>query len=274
MIQTLSNLYTSRLPRRLQDTISQAWYESLARLDRDADMVFMNYGWADPDGKGPELTISAQDEPDRYCIQFYHRVAAAVDLRGRDVLEVGSGRGGGASYINRYLEPASMTGLELARSAVAFCRQHHTSPGLSFVQGRAEELQFPDASFDVVVNIESAHCYSSMERFMAGVFRVLRPGGVFLYADYCMQDKLTTLQETLLAPGFIVLEEEIINRGVVRALELDNARKRDLITRKAPPMIRSFFHEFAGLEGTQRYAVFKRGDKVYQRLVLQKPRNS
>ena len=272
MIQTLSNLYSSKLPRRLQDTISQAWYESLARFDRDADMVFMNYGWADPDGEGPQLALLPQDEPDRYCIQFYHRVTATVDLRGRDVLEVGSGRGGGASYIMRYLEPASMTGLELASSAVAFCRQHHTTPGLSFVQGRAEDLQFPDASYDAVVNIESAHCYHDMARFMGEVYRVLRPGGLFLYADYCNHDKLAALRETLLAPGFSVVEEEIVNRGVVRALELDNARKQELIARKVPPMIHAFFREFAGLEGTQRYTVFKNEEKVYLRLVLQKPK--
>ena len=270
MIQTLSNLFTSNLPRRLQDIISQAWYESLARLDRDADMVFMNYGWADPDDESQELTLEPQDEPDRFCIQFYQRVAGAVDLRGRDVLEVGSGRGGGASYIMRYLEPNSMTGLDLARSAVAFCRRHHTTPGLRFVQGRAEDLQFPDASFDALVNIESAHCYADMARFMAGVYRLLRPGGVFLYADYCEQDRAAALREILLAPGFTVVQEETVNRGVVRALELDNARKQELIARKVPPPLRAFFSEFAGLEGSQRHAAFKSGEKLYRRLVLQK----
>ena len=36
--------------------------------------------------------------------QLYHYVAAAVDLDGEKVLEVGSGRGGGASYVARLLQ--------------------------------------------------------------------------------------------------------------------------------------------------------------------------
>ena len=35
------------------------------------------------EGEAQKLVLSPEDEPNRYCIQFYHRVAAAVDLRGR-----------------------------------------------------------------------------------------------------------------------------------------------------------------------------------------------
>ncbi|SVD50227.1 uncharacterized protein METZ01_LOCUS403081 [marine metagenome] len=35
--------------------------------------------------------------------QLYHYVAASVDLDGKKVLEVGSGRGGGANYVTRVL---------------------------------------------------------------------------------------------------------------------------------------------------------------------------
>jgi ubiquinone/menaquinone biosynthesis C-methylase UbiE len=45
------------------------------------------------------------------------------------------------------------------------------------VHGDAENLPFPQVSFDAVINVESAHCYGSIERFLAEVHRVLRPGG-------------------------------------------------------------------------------------------------
>ena len=271
MLQTISDLFYNRLSFRLQNILSRGWYESLARIDREADMVFMNYGWASPDDAA-RLALQPEDESNRYCAQLYHRVAAAVDLRGKDVLEVGSGRGGGASYTMRYLEPATMTGLELARSAVTFCRQHHTTPGLSFIQGSAENLQFPDASFDAVINVESSHCYEYMGRFVDSVYRVLRPGGYFLYTDHRMKAEVEHWRASLLAPGFTLIEEETINPGVVRALELDNARKQELIARKVPPVMRHFFREFAGIEGTHsQYATLKRGDKLYLRFVLQKP---
>jgi hypothetical protein len=56
------------------------------------------------------LRLAETDEPDRHWIQLYHHVAGAVDLEKCTVLEVGSGRGGGASFIKRYLRPASVIG--------------------------------------------------------------------------------------------------------------------------------------------------------------------
>ena len=59
------------------------------------------------------LPLAESDEPNRYSIQLYHRVAAQVDLTGKRVLEVSCGHGGGASYVMRTLGPASYTGLDL-----------------------------------------------------------------------------------------------------------------------------------------------------------------
>jgi hypothetical protein len=41
----------------------------------------------------------------------------------------------------------------------------------------------PDVVFNPVINIESAHCYWSMDTFLPQVGRVLRPGGGFSFAD-------------------------------------------------------------------------------------------
>ena len=129
------------------------------------------------------LPLAASDEPNRFCIQLYHRTATQVDLSGKRVLEVGCGHGGGASYLMRTLHPASYTGLDLNPAGIAFCRKRHNLPGLDFVQGDAENLPFADESFDAVINIESSHLYPRFPRFLAEVARVLRPGGHFLYAD-------------------------------------------------------------------------------------------
>src|SRR5215831_19456107 len=87
-------------------------YESLVKLDRTREITYMNYGYSDIDPKpnGPQL----DDEDNRYCIQLYHHVAAAIDLTDKDVVEVGSGRGGGASYIRRYLNPRSVLGIDFS----------------------------------------------------------------------------------------------------------------------------------------------------------------
>src|SRR6202012_3533303 len=145
------------------------------------DVVFLNYGYEEDPPMS--LPLTASDEPNRASIQLYYRTATQVDLSGKRVLEVGCGHGGGASYLMRTLHPASYTGLDLKPVGIAFCRKRHNLPGLDFVQGDAENLPFPDQSFDAVINIESSHCYPRFPRFLAEVARVLRPGGHFLYAD-------------------------------------------------------------------------------------------
>jgi SAM-dependent methyltransferase len=235
-------------------------------------MIFMNYGWASLDPDAEPLALKPEDESNRYSIQLYHRVASAIDLQGLDVLEVGCGRGGGASYVMRYLQPRSMTGLDLTSESIDFCQRYYTTPGLNFVQGDAEALDFGESDpFDAVINVESSHCYVSMNKFLDGAYRILKPGGHFLFADFRDADEIDGLRQTFTDAGFRILEEEDIGANVVQALEIDNDRKQALIRKKVPKMLRHFFNEFAGMTGTKSsYSTFRSGEKIYLRLVLQK----
>ena len=145
------------------------------------DVVFFNFGYEEDPQMG--LTLTASDEPNRYCIQLYHVTASQANLTGKKVLEVSCGAGGGASYIVRNLGPASYTGLDLNPASIAKCQERHRLPGLDFVQGDAQNLPFPDQSFDAVINVEASHQYPDFPRFLEEVARVLRPEGHFLYTD-------------------------------------------------------------------------------------------
>ena len=71
--------------------IWRSWYQFLARRYRDGRWTFMNYGYRPPEGT-PALTLAPEDEADRSSIQLYHLVANAVDLSGREVLEISTPR--------------------------------------------------------------------------------------------------------------------------------------------------------------------------------------
>jgi SAM-dependent methyltransferase len=251
--------------------VIRRWYDLMSRVDRDADMTLMNYGWAGTTAFHTPVPLEPCDEVNRYCLQLYNEVAGAVDLAGRSVLEIGSGRGGGASFISRYLKPGSVTGLELSPKAVEFCRNHYSIPGLVFLQGNAEQLDFPTESFDAVVNIESSHCYGSISGFFREVHRVLKPGGHFLYSDYCTANQIDNLRDGITEAGFSILQETDISMHVLKALELDDGRKRTLIRHKIPGPLRGLFYEFAGLQGTRSYnSTLRRGEKIYFRYTLQR----
>jgi SAM-dependent methyltransferase len=206
----------------------------------------MNYGFIPLEGAA--LPLEPEDEPSRLCIQLYRCTVSSVDLTGAQVLEVGSGRGGGASYIARYFKPARVTGADFAPAAVALCqRRHQGVPRLGFAVGNAERLPFADASFDVVINVESSHCYGHVDRFFSEVARVLRPGGTFLYTDFRPAAGMAAVEAQLAAvPEWKLLESEDLTGGVVAALEADDARKRKLIAEAVPPRLQHLFGELPG----------------------------
>jgi SAM-dependent methyltransferase len=244
------------------------WYEFLASWFRDRRWTLMNYGYRPAHGTAP-LALAPEDEPDRSCIQLYHLVASAVDLSAREVLEVGSGRGGGAAFVARRLRPRRLVGIDVSPRTVALCRAWHAVPGLSFEVGNAEQLGFADASFDAVLNVESSHCYGDLGAFVREVRRVLRPGGHFLYADFRSRDELAAWRAGLLAAGLRLLVERDITPGVVAALEADDERKRGLIEAQVARPLRRAVGRFAGLRGTALYDEFRSGAVVYRAFVLQ-----
>jgi len=257
----------SPLLRRL---IWRWWYGRLARNHTERDWTFMNYGYVPPEGA--KLPLDPAEEPDRYCIQLYHHVASAADLAGREVLEVGSGRGGGASFLARHHRPARIIGADFSPQAVALCRQRHAAvPNLTFIVGDAEHLPFPDASFEAVMNVESSHCYGHIERFFAEAARVLRPGGHFLYTDFRPATEVPAWHAALAAqPGWERMTHEDITSAVADALLADDARKRKLIAEYIPPAFRHLFGEFAGLVGGQMYEGFRQREILYHRFAFRK----
>jgi len=193
------------------------WYRLNSRYFSDDDTVFMNWGYEEDPPMA--LPLAESDEPNRYSIQLYHRVATQVDLTGKRVLEVSCGHGGGASYLMRTLGPASYTGLDLNPVGLDFCRKKHPLPGLDFVQGNAEKLPFPDQSFDAVINIEASHCYPRFPQFLEEVARVLRPGGHFLYADVHRRQEIAKWEEELGDAPMRLISERVINEQVARGVE-------------------------------------------------------
>jgi len=247
-------------------------YYYVNRLDRyDHQIALMNYGYVPLDSGDPVPILTDVEEKDRCALQLYHAVAGAVDLAGKDVLEIGCGRGGGAVYIATRLGPRSVTGVDLCKSSIAYCRTRYDVSNLTFEQGDAEALTFPDASFDAVVNIESSHCYNRSEDFLDAVARVLRPGGYFLFADFRIERGLEQFGDLMRERGLEIIEDVNINPNVFAALERDSDRKCEYILSKVPRRRHAQFLVFAAVEGTDIYNGVRDGTVIYGRIVARKP---
>lgn len=105
-----------------------------------------------------------------------------VELRDRDVLDVGCGEG----WLVRELAVlgARVTGIEISEGQLADARAADAGPtGSRYLVGRAESIPLADASLDLVVFRASLHHVpiGQMLPALREAGRVLRPGG-FVYA--------------------------------------------------------------------------------------------
>lgn len=201
--------------------VTHRWlYEVMARNKRQETWAFMNYGYAWEDRESAPV-LDLEDEQYRLSYQLYHHMASKVPMENKYVLEVGSGRGGGASLLYKYLCPARMTGIDYSREAVRLCRKNYPAGRLEFIQGDAEHLPLPDDSYDVILNVESSHCYGSVPAFLNEAVRVLKPGGHFLLTDIRYRKDLPELRQHVFSSSLTVLEEVEITDHVVHALEMD-----------------------------------------------------
>ncbi len=240
--------------------------------------VFMNLGFVELGPEFAPFALPPEEEPFRLFIQMYRHVLKQADLKNKDVLEIGCGAGGGATFIARNYQPKSVTGIDLMPVNIT-AAEARSAPGLTFAVGDATSLQFPDNSFDVVVNIESSHSYSSVEKFFSEVKRVLKPGGVFLFADHRpVKDEwgadrtLAALEKQVRDTGMAILNEEDITPNINAASDLLAEEKEYMLTMSGiSGFEQTHFREILHCRGTRNYEKLKSGEWQSRCYALQKP---
>jgi len=100
------------------------------------------------------------------------------------VLDVACGTGNSAIPAAR--KGAKVIGVDIAPNLLEQARARATSEGLNarFEEGDAENLAFPDASFDLVVSIFGAMFAPRQEKVAAELKRVCRPGGRIVMGNW------------------------------------------------------------------------------------------
>ncbi len=237
------------------------WYTVLADKANDPDLRFMNYGYLSND---LSLTLSAEDEKDRYSIQLYHYVASQIDLKGLKVLEVGSGRGGGSAYISKYLNVSEMVGVDISPTAVDLCNKIYNINNLTFKLGDSENLPFNDNTFDAIINVESSHCYASMSNFLKEAKRVLKPEGYFLFCDLRRKEYLEEMLEAINSNGFKVIEKKDITQNIIEAsIKMTDDRKKAIKNLQVEGWFKKILESFSATDGSKVHQSFKDGYMKY-----------
>lgn len=242
-------------------------YWAVNKLDKYEEVHFMNFGYNDPE---KVLSLEPGDETNRYSIQLYQHLTDMIELNDKDIVEIGSGRGGGLNYLAKKYSVNSLKGIDLSESAIAFSNKHYKFGNLSFQHGDAQEIPLLNNSCDVVLNVESSHRYPKMDRFLAEVKRILKTGGHFLFTDFRYDYEWTELQGLFESSGLKILTEKDITPFVICALEMDDQRRRALVKKLAPKYLQGAILNFAGTVGSETYNYFSCRKYIYKSYAFRK----
>ena len=112
---------------------------------------------------------------------FIARLAIPASSR---VLDVACGTGNAAIPLAR--QGCVVTGVDIAPNLLVQARERATTEGLTiqFDEGDAEQLPYPDASFDAVVTMFGAMFAPRPELVAQELARVLKPGGLLAMANW------------------------------------------------------------------------------------------
>jgi arsenite methyltransferase len=161
----------------------------------EQDFVFpTGRGWAEDLGYPPELA----NVPDR-AVESFAGVANPFSLgrlaRGERVLDLGSGAGTDSLVAAQMVgEQGRVTGIDMTSEMLAKARAAAAEIGatnVEFVEGEAEQLPFPDESFDVVISNGVVDLIPDKDAVFAELHRVLVPGGRLQIADVTIQNPVS-----------------------------------------------------------------------------------
>ncbi|MFO0753175.1 MAG: class I SAM-dependent methyltransferase [Thermodesulfovibrionales bacterium] len=154
-------------------------------------------------------------------------------LKGKAVLDVGCGPMGALKWFHS----RSRFGLdELVAEyrAIGYPLEAHET---SYVQGKAENMPFPDEKFDAVLSVNALDRVEDFSAALSEIFRVLKPGGRFYLSFICREKP---------EPGLLPLTDTSRQGGPLPAFRLFQiqerafpARGRDGLLPRVPPLTRS-----------------------------------
>jgi ubiquinone/menaquinone biosynthesis C-methylase UbiE len=118
-----------------------------------------------------------------------HRTLTVLEPReGEHILDIGSGPGLLVADLAAVVgHTGHVTGVEISDSMLALSRRrigsHAVADRVTFVKGDAAELPFPDGSFDAATSTQVYEYLPDVDKALAELYRVLRPGGRALILD-------------------------------------------------------------------------------------------
>ncbi|WP_219644281.1 class I SAM-dependent methyltransferase [Cohnella sp. CFH 77786] len=242
-----------------------AFHQALEENGLSRFCKFINWGYAAEEDTASVLTAGVNHN----SIRLLKEILNGLDLTGMDILEVACGRGGNVRELFKSWSPRSVVGLDLTEANIAFCQTNNRHPHSYFFVGDAEELPIGTECCDIVLNVESSDLYPHIDSFYMEVYRVLKPGGMFVYADDLAAEKFEEGERYLRNLGFELQQSRDITDNALRSSDL--ALRNRLAAFGGSDRMNEEIISTMGVPGTPIYDDMRSGKRKYKILHFRKP---
>ncbi len=228
---------------------------------------FMNLGFM---GKYA-VEIKTQDKNDAHHISLYSKMLDKVPQirekgKSMSVIEIGCGRGGGCYVMKNYFDICDITAVDLSSANIKLASKF--VPDVEFISCDAIEFT-TEKKFDIVLNLESSHRYSSRLSFFKKAALMMKEDACFLFGDMIRKTELEEVEKMFTQSGLKIIEVETINEGVVNSIE-KNSRKQYPLATRFPFLFPRRIHSFFVTIHSQAYKRLKSKDVLYNLYLLKK----
>ena len=124
---------------------------------------------------------------------YQHKLAVTQRYFSPDskVLEIGCGTG--TTAVHHAPAVAHIRAIDISTNMIEIARRRASEAGVhnvDFEVARIDELKVEDASYDAVLGLSILHLVEDRQVVIDDVFRMLKPGGVFVTSTICLGDNM------------------------------------------------------------------------------------
>jgi demethylmenaquinone methyltransferase/2-methoxy-6-polyprenyl-1,4-benzoquinol methylase len=119
-------------------------------------------------------------------------VRKVADTNPKTILDIATGTGDLAISFSK-LKVEKITGLDISEGMLSVARKKaaakHISEKIEFIQADSEAMPFEDNSFDAITVAFGIRNFETLEKGLAEIYRVLKPGGIFVILETAVPTK-------------------------------------------------------------------------------------
>lgn len=228
---------------------------------------FMNLGYDTEDN----TIINITDQKDYHHISLYMKLLNMVpginDVgKNWSALEFGCGRGGGCYVMENYYGISKITGIDLSSANIKFASKF--LPKIRFITTDATTFN-AEEKFDLILNLESSHAYSSRLEFFKKVKLSMHNTSFFAFGDIIKKENLEEVELMVKDLGFVIIKKETINERVVKSIK-KNSIKQYFLPTKFPFLFPRKLHSFFVTIHSRAFYKLTTKDVLYQLYLIQK----